>query len=111
MIKCAVIDAGTSRETLISIEYLKKWNLLHPTFPFDSVDNYVERKSKDNKYTALYTNLSNELESALYQESRRCKEPPAECEKLREDILKKHGICFNEVLSKEDRIGHPPCQN
>ena len=53
MIKWAVVDAGKSRETLISIEYLKKWNLLHPTFPFESVDNYVERKSKDNKYSAL----------------------------------------------------------
>ena len=59
MIKCAVIEAGTSREILISIEYLKKWNLFHPTFPFESVDNYVDRKSKDNKYSALYTNLSN----------------------------------------------------
>ena len=87
MIKCAVIDAGKSRETLISIEYLKKWNLLHPTFPFESVDNYVERKSKDNKYSALYTSLSNKLESSLYQESRGCKEPSAECKKLREDIM------------------------
>ena len=108
MIKCAVIEAGTSREILISIEYLKKWNLLHPTFPFQSVDNYVEEKSKNNEYSALYTNLSNKLESALYQESRGCKEPSVECKKLREDILKKLGSCFKEVLSKEDRIDHPP---
>ena len=92
MIKCTVIEAGTSREILISIEYLKKWNLLHPTFLFESVDNYVERKSKDNKYSAVYTNLSNKLESSLYQESRVCKEPSAECKKLREDILKRQGM-------------------
>ena len=89
------------------IEYLKKWNLLHPTFPLEPVDSYVERKSKDNKYSALYTSLSNKLESSLYQESRGCKEPSAECKKLREDILKKYGNCFKEVLSKEDRINHP----
>ena len=27
MIKCAEIDAGESRETLISIEYFKQWNV------------------------------------------------------------------------------------
>ena len=32
MIDCAVIDGGKSKETLISIDYLKKWNLLHLTF-------------------------------------------------------------------------------
>ena len=63
MIECAVIDTRNSIETLISIQYLKKWNLLHPTFPLKSIDSYVERKAKDSKYSALYSNLSNKLES------------------------------------------------
>ena len=44
MIDCAVIDGGKSKETLISIDYLKKWNLLHQTFPIESVDDYIECK-------------------------------------------------------------------
>ena len=83
------MDAGESRETLISIEYLKKWNLLHPTFPLETVDSYVELKSKDNRYSALYSSLSNKLESSLYQESRGCKEQSAEYKKLREKKSKK----------------------
>ena len=108
MIECAVIEAGNSRETLISIQYLKKWNLLHPTFPLESIDNFVERKAKDNKYSALYTSLSNEIEASLYQESMGLRELSKACKSLREDTLKKWNKCFKEVLTKEDRINHPP---
>ena len=73
MIDCAVIDGGKSKETFISIDYLKKWNLLHQTFPLETIDDYVERKSKNNRYSTLYSRLSNQLESSLYQESRSVK--------------------------------------
>ena len=69
MINCAVIDGGGSQETLISLEYLKKWNLLHKTFPHESINKFVVRKYL-NKYSAFYTSLSN-LETSLYQESRK----------------------------------------
>ena len=37
MIDCTVIAGGRSKETLISIDYLKKWNLLHQTFLLETV--------------------------------------------------------------------------
>ena len=67
MIDCAVIDGGKSKETLISIDYLKKWNLLHQTFPFESVDDYIEQKYLNNKYSAYYTSLSNHITSGYHQ--------------------------------------------
>ena len=60
MINCAVIDGGKSKETLISIDYLKKWNLLHQTFSLETNDDYFERMFKNNKYSALYSLLSNQ---------------------------------------------------
>ena len=75
-------------------------NLLHQTFPLETIDDCFERKFKNNKYSALYSRLSNQLEFSLYHSN--------ECKKLRENILKKCSRCFKEVLSKEDRIDHPP---
>ena len=34
-INCAVIDGEGSKETLIALEHLKKWNSLHESFPFE----------------------------------------------------------------------------
>ena len=70
LIDCAVIDGGKNKETLISIDYLKKWNLIHQTFTLETIDDYLERKFKNNKYSTLYSRLSNKLEPSLYQESR-----------------------------------------
>ena len=89
MIDFVVIDGGKNRETLISIDYLKKWNLLHQTFPLETIDDYVERKINNNKYSALYSRLSNQLESSLYQESRGVKEPSNECKKLRRSLIER----------------------
>ena len=83
MIDCAVIDGGKSKQTLISIDYLKKWNLLHQTFPNESIDDYIERKYLNNKYSAYYTSLSNKIESLLYQESRNIREPSKQYKQLR----------------------------
>ena len=70
-----------------------------------NVNNSME---KNNKYFALYSRLSNQSNSSLYQESRGVREPSNECKKLREDTLKKLSRCFKEVLSKEDMMDHPP---
>ena len=44
MIECAVIDGNGARETLISLDYLKKWGILHETFPYENLDDFVNRK-------------------------------------------------------------------
>ena len=37
-IECAVIEGNGAREMLISLEYLKRWNIVHPTFPRENLD-------------------------------------------------------------------------
>ena len=107
MIDCAVIDRGKSKETLISIDYLKKRNVRHQIFPNESINDYIERKYLINRYSAYYTCLSNQMESTLYQESRAIREPSKQCKQLREDMMKKWDKCFKEVLSKNYRMDPP----
>ena len=44
MIECAVIDGNGARETLISLDSLKKWGILHDTFPHENLDDFISKK-------------------------------------------------------------------
>ena len=91
---------------LISLEYLKKWGVLHETFPRENLDDYISRKYL-NKNTCYYTDVSN-LNRNLYEVDRKTREPSELCKKKREEILNKWPDCFKETLEKGDRIKHPP---
>ena len=73
MLECAVIDGNGSRETLISLEMMKKWGILHPTFPNESIEDFVNRKYL-NKNTCYYSEVLN-LSNNLYAEGRTIREP------------------------------------
>ena len=105
MIECAVIEGNGAREILISLEYLKKWGVLHETFPRENLDDYISRKYL-NKNTAYYTDVLN-LNRNLYEVDRKTREPSELCKKKREEILNKWPDCFKETLEKGDRIKHP----
>ena len=49
MIECAVIEGNGAREILISLEYLKRWGIVHETFPCENLDDYLSRKFFNNK--------------------------------------------------------------
>ena len=106
MLECAVIDGNGSRETLISLEYLKKWGILHEMFPYENLEDFVNRKYL-NKSTVYYTDVSN-LNQNLYSVDRTSREASQQCKDKREEILKKWSSCFKEKLEKRDRIKHDP---
>ena len=106
MIECAVIEGNGEKEILISLEYLKKWGILHESFPRENLDDYITGKYL-NKRTAYYSDVLN-LNKNLYEVNRTIKEPSQQCEKMREEILTKWSGCFKEKLEKGDRIKHPP---
>ena len=106
-----MIDGGRSKETLISIDYLKKWNLLHKTFTLETIYDYVECKYKNNGYSALYSCLSNQLEANLYKESRGLKEPSHECKSLRAYIVKKNGVSVLKKSCQRRIESTTPSQN
>ena len=81
MLECAVIDAGSAREILISLDYLKKWGILHPTFPYENLDDFVSRKFL-NKSTCYYSDVLN-LSNGLYSVDRTAREPSQQCKDKR----------------------------
>ena len=44
MVEAAVIKGEGIKETPISLELLKKWDLIHSTFPHQTIADYVDRK-------------------------------------------------------------------
>ena len=89
---------------MISLEYLKKWGILHESFPRENLDDYITRKYL-NKRMAYYSDVLN-LNKNLYEVNRTIKEPSEQCKKMREEILTKWSGYFKEKLEKGDRIKH-----
>ena len=84
MIVEAAVIQGDRKETLISLQLLKKWDLIHNSFPFQTVRDYIV--NKDNKKYQAYS-TSYQLHSNIYEESRKLKSPCRSCRKLREEIM------------------------
>ena len=81
MIECAVIEGNGAKETLISLEYLKKWGILHDSFSHENLDDFITRKYL-NRNTAYYSDVLN-LNTNLYLVNGTIKEPSQECKKNR----------------------------
>ena len=75
MVEAAVIQ-GERKEMMISIQLFKKWDILHDSFPFQTVSDYIV--SKDNKQYQAYS-TSYQLHSSLFEESRKLKAPSRVC--------------------------------
>ena len=71
LVEAAVIESD-KKETLISLDLLKKWDLVHDSFPFQTVSDYIN--SKKNKCLKAYSTLY-DFQSNLYEESREVKKP------------------------------------
>ena len=83
MVEAAIIQ-GDRKEMLIFLQLLKKWDIIHDSFPFQTVSDYIV--SKDNKQYQAYSTLY-QLHSSLYEESRKLKTPTRACRNLREEIM------------------------
>ena len=89
------------REVLISCKMLKKWGLIHPSFPHETVETFYKRQYKSQKIAAVFDKssvLSNDRISNI----------PLECHLLRKNILKKHAGIFKDKIGKMDRVNIPP---
>merc|ERR1711888_269157 len=83
--------SGVDREVLISCKMLKRWDLLHETFPHETVGQYVKRKLKLQKVAYVYN------KSAIPSKVRVNTVPP-ECQKLRNKILTKHADIIKDKI-------------
>ena len=54
-LRCLIFrGSGVDREILISCKMLKRWDLLHETFPHETVRQYVKRKLKLQKVASVF---------------------------------------------------------
>ena len=54
-VKAAVLEGNEiDREILISLELLMSWDLVTPTFPHETITNYLIRKNKENNKTQVF---------------------------------------------------------
>ena len=67
MVKAAVIEED-QKETLVSLELLKKWDLIHSSFPFRTISDYIDKKM-NKKYQAYST--FNNFQQSPQQECRK----------------------------------------
>ena len=100
LIEAAVIESD-KKETLISLDLLKKWDLVHDSFPFQTVSDYIN--SKKNKCMKAYSTLY-DFHSNIYEESREVRKLSRKCNKFREEIMGKWQHVFKEELEPTDRM-------
>merc|ERR1712215_547200 len=101
-LRCLILRGlGVDREILISCKMLKRWNLIHESFPHETVDNFVKRKLFLHKVASVFDKSS-------ISSKDRVNTIPLECQILRKNILKKHAGIFKDKIGKMDRINIPP---
>merc|ERR1712082_177523 len=101
-LRCVILRGrGVDREILISCKMLKRWNLIHPTFPHETVDKFVNRQLKLRKVASVF-------DKSATSSKDRVNTIPLECQVLRKEILKKHAGIFKDKIGKMDRVNIPP---
>ena len=87
---------------------LKKWDMIHPTFPTKTISQYVRNLDRklcntfdSNKIYAIYDKSNTTTKEKLSKTSR-------PCTKLREYILKENKDIFKEYLDPGDRVNIEP---
>ena len=83
LVEAAVVKSN-KKETLISLDLLKKWDLIHDSFPHQTVSDYVESR-KNNCFKAY--SPAYDFHSSLYEENRQLRKLIFKCNKLREDLM------------------------
>ena len=103
MLVCAVLD-GPEREVLLSLGTLKQLNLVHESFPRETVLSYI--KDRYNKgYSKEHSHSLNQSQSV---KSATLHKHEDECLKLKARVMEKFASTFKEVLTKADRLDIPP---
>ena len=80
----ATVVRSNKKETLISLNLLKKWDIVHDTFLHQTVSYYIE--SRKNKVFKAYS-PAYDFHSSLYEDNRELRKPSSKCSKLRENLM------------------------
>ena len=79
---------------------MKAWNVVHQSFPRESVNSYIQRNKLDKSYTSYYSIQTSNLKPL---------DPPSQsCTLLRDKIIRDWKGIFKEKLEKKDRLNIAP---
>ena len=93
-LRCLILrGSSVDREILISSKMLKRWDLLHETFPHETVGQYVKRKLKLQKVASVF-------DKSAISSKVRVNTVPLECQMLHKEILKKHADILRTRLGR-----------
>ena len=73
LVEAAVIRSK-KKETLISLDLLKRWDLVHESFPYQTISDYIY-SNKDNKRSKAYSAVYN-FHSQQFKKAQPSKNPP-----------------------------------
>ena len=104
LVEAAVVRSN-KKETLISLSLLKKWDLVHESFPHQTVSDFIA--AKKNKVFKAYS-PAYDFHSSLYEENRVLRKPSPKCSKLRENLMGEYSHLFKEELEPTDRMKVDP---
>ena len=92
------------REILISCQMLKKWDMIQPTFPAETLSTYVRNLTHvldQNKISSIYDKSKISTKERITKGNKKCT-------KLRQHILKEYHDVFKDRLDKTDRLNIDP---
>ena len=102
---CLVLRGNkVDREILISGQMLKIWDMIHPSFPNETISTYVRKLRSvklDNKVSSMY-------DKSPIPTSERISTDHKGCIKLWHKTLKKYLDVFKDRLDKQDRVKIKP---
>ena len=102
----AAVTRSKKKETLISLSLLKKWDLVHDSFPNQTISDYIYSKQR-NRSLKAYSTLYN-FNAGIYEEHRPLKPPSSKCNKLRDQVMEEFSHVFEEELEPNDRMKVEP---
>ena len=103
---CLVLRGNkVDREILISGQMLKIWDMIHPSFPHETISTYVNNlntvKLAKNKVNSVYSKspISTSAQIGMVHKG---------CTKLLQKILKRYSDVFKDRLDKHDSANIKP---
>merc|ERR1712030_124140 len=81
-LRCLILrGSGVDREVLVSCKMLKKWGLIHSSFPHETIENFCKRKIKSQKVSVVF-------DKSPVSSDDKISKIPTDCQALRKNILK-----------------------
>merc|ERR1712030_35366 len=96
------------REILVSCQMMKKWDVIHPTFPAQTISTYVCNLDRNLTHVMEQNKISAIYEKSKIATKEKLNKTDRHCTKLRQHILKEYHDVFKEHLDPTDRVNIDP---